>query len=87
MWGLGDVSLGFNIANQLTKQSVPCNKKVCILTSVHPPFDVRIFHKQARTLHDAGYEIVLIAPHDRTETVDGIQVVGVSKPRHPLLLV
>ena len=59
--------------------------RVCILTSVHPPFDVRIFHKQAKTLRDAGYEIVLIAPHDRTETVDGIQVVGVSKPRNPLL--
>jgi glycosyltransferase involved in cell wall biosynthesis len=77
--------LGLNRANPLTTQSTLCSKKVCILTSVHPPFDVRIFHKQARTLRDAGHEVILIAPHDRTETVDGIQVVGMSKPCHPLL--
>lgn len=24
------------------------NRQVCILTTVHPPFDTRIFHKQAK---------------------------------------
>ena len=54
--------------------------KVCILTSVHSPFDIRIFHKEAKSLRRAGYEITLVAPHDKDEIVDGINVLSVPKP-------
>jgi len=47
---------------------------VCILTSAHSPFDTRIFHKQARTLQSEGYDVTLIAHHDRDEIRDGIQI-------------
>ncbi len=56
--------------------------KVCILTSVHPPFDTRIFHKEAKTLVKAGYEVTLIAQHDKDEIVDGIRLVPIPKPRN-----
>lgn len=56
------------------------NKKVCILTSVHPPFDTRIFHKQAKTLAKAGYDITLIAQHDRDKVVDRVKVVTLPMP-------
>jgi glycosyltransferase involved in cell wall biosynthesis len=54
--------------------------KVCILTSVHPPFDPRIFHKEAQTLVQAGHEVVLIAPYDKEfERVDGVHIMGLPK--------
>ena len=58
------------------------NKKINILTSVHPPFDDRIFHKEAKTLVKAGYDVTLIAQHNREEVVDGVRIVPLPKPRH-----
>jgi len=56
--------------------------KVCILTTVHPPFDTRIFHKQAKTLVRAGYEVSLVAQHIRNEVVDGVRIIALPKPRN-----
>jgi len=60
--------------------------KVCILSSVHPCFDVRIFQKQARSLADSGYDVTLAAIADFEErVVDGIRVLGLPQPRSRLL--
>ena len=37
-------------------------KSICILCSMHPPHDNRVFDKVAVTLADAGYQVTLIAP-------------------------
>lgn len=53
--------------------------KVCILTSAHPPLDGRIFYKEAQSLKQAGYEVVVIGPHGQDERVAGIQIRAVSR--------
>ncbi|MFC4987476.1 glycosyltransferase family 4 protein [Saliphagus infecundisoli] len=50
------------------------------LTSVHQPFDPRIFHKQLRSIAGAGYEATLIAHHERSLVRDGITVLSVGDP-------
>ena len=56
----------------------------CILTTVHPPFDTRVFHKQARTLARAGYDVTLIAKHKCDEMIDGIMVLALPSSRNRL---
>lgn len=62
-----------------TAKSEMGNKKVCMMTTVHGAFDDRIFHKEAQSLARAGYEVVLIAPHDREETVGGIHIIPLPR--------
>jgi len=55
-----------------------------MLTSVHLPFDGRIFHRAAKSLAQAGYEVVLIARHDKEEVIDGVRIVPLPQPRNRL---
>lgn len=54
-------------------------KSACIITTVHSPFDSRIFHKQARSLVKAGYKVILIAPHNNHEIVEGIEIIPLPR--------
>ena len=52
--------------------------KICVLTSAHPAFDVRIFHKECKSLARAGYDVTLVAPHRESQSIDGVTLRAVA---------
>ncbi len=54
-------------------------KRICHISTVHVPRDVRIFVRECRSLAGAGYEVHLVIRAPRAEVCDGVHV-------HPLRL-
>lgn len=68
-----------------TADSPVSARSVCILSSVHLCFDVRMFQAEARTLARAGIPVAVIALADATESeTDGIRVIPVPRPANRL---
>jgi glycosyltransferase involved in cell wall biosynthesis len=53
--------------------------KVCHITTVHALLDPRIFRKELGSLVKTGYDVGLIAQHDKNEIIDGVHVVALPK--------
>lgn len=53
--------------------------KVAHLSSVHPAVDTRISVKECGALAAAGYDVVLVCPHDGPDVVNGVRVAGVRR--------
>lgn len=50
------------------------------IKSVHPRNDVRIFHKECRTLAGAGYDVkLLVADGKGHESCDGVAVIDAER--------
>jgi len=61
------------------------NKSVCIMTSVHRYDDVRIYHKEAKALKQAGYDVTILCTNhagEREEWFDenGIRFIKIDVP-------
>ncbi len=52
------------------------SKSICFLSLKHPPFDKRVFRKEARSLSNAGYGVTHIAPGsaNQLKNVNGVQI-------------
>src|SRR6516165_11986572 len=55
--------------------------RIMHLTSVHCAFDIRIFHKECKSLADAGYQVTLVVPHLRDEEAGGVHVHAIPEAR------
>lgn len=58
------------------------HKKLCHLTSVHSANDTRIFHKECKTLANAGYDVTLVVQHEKDVVIDGVQIKGIKTPKN-----
>ena len=58
--------------------------KVCIITSVHIALDNRIFYREACSLKNAGYDVCLIAVHNKPEVCHGIEIIPLPRLRRAL---
>lgn len=56
-------------------------KEVCIMTSVHRHDDVRIYHKSAKSLKAAGYDVTVLCSDYEGIDSDGIRFVRVDVPK------
>jgi glycosyltransferase involved in cell wall biosynthesis len=56
--------------------------RICHITTAHPCFDIRIFYKECKALADAGYEVYLVARHDKEEVVDGVHIIPLPKVKN-----
>ena len=56
--------------------------KVVHLSSAHPAHDVRILHKECRTLSKAGYDVSLVALNDGDEAANAVRIVGLPEPKN-----
>ena len=56
--------------------------RVCILSTVHAAFDTRVFHREAKSLVGAGFDVGLIIQHDPPQSVvDGVRITGLPTPK------
>jgi hypothetical protein len=59
--------------------------KVVHVSIVHRATDIRIFHKQCRTLAAAGYDVILYARTEEASATAGVRIRPVPAPRSRLV--
>jgi glycosyltransferase involved in cell wall biosynthesis len=55
-------------------------KVVCHITTVHIPKDIRIYHKECKSLADAGYDVKLVVVNagDAVSDYNGVEIINVD---------
>jgi len=56
--------------------------KICHMTTVHRPFDTRIFYKECISLAKAGFEVFLVTTHDKDEEVNEVKIRAIPKHKN-----
>lgn len=61
--------------------NAPSKGRVVQFSTVHPPYDIRVFHRECRTLAEAGYDTAYVVPHEKDELLHGVRICAVPKPK------
>ena len=56
------------------------SRTIVVLTSGHPPDDIRVFQKSCRSLAEVGYGVLLVVPGEGPTEKDGVKLSYVPKP-------
>ena len=59
--------------------------RICIFTTVQLPDDVRMFHRECKSLVKAGYDVHLVVPCEKSELREGVQIHAIRRPRSRLV--
>ena len=59
------------------------HSSVLMVSTVHQPYDVRIFAKEAKTLARAGFEVSVAMTVERATRIDGIRIIPLGKHGGP----
>ena len=51
------------------------------ISTVHRAPDMRIYQRECVSLAEAGYDVTILAPHDRPEVRSGVKLEPLSRPR------
>lgn len=57
-------------------------KRVCHMSSAHQLPDVRIFHKECKTLKEAGYDVYFVVTAEEDGEADGVKVRALPAPKN-----
>lgn len=60
-------------------------QRVCHISTVHVPIDVRVFYRECVSLAAAGYEVHLVIPTDESKIERGVHIHAIRRVRNRLL--
>lgn len=60
-------------------------ERICQISTVHPPTDVRIFYRECCSLVKAGYEVNLVIPGEQSYTKEGVHIHSIRRVKNRLL--
>jgi len=59
--------------------------KVCFFTTVQQPNNVRLFHRECRSLVKAGFDVHLVVPCESSQLKEGVQIHAIRRSRNRFL--
>jgi len=60
-------------------------ERICQISTVHPPIDVRIFYRECSSLVEAGYEVNLVIPCEQSCTKNGVHLHTIPRVKNRIL--